>query len=285
MTIPRLPKPIASPVAVGSDTGFVMNTGHGHGFHKPLSIADGLASGATLVREAGEAAGKVAPAVSKAIANASATPAGAATGTAIGGLAKAAPYLWAGNMALQGVDVAMNPEANKQATLQMADQGAGARAWYGLNNPIKTIAGTGQVLGDLASTTYQNYQDAKKFDQLDAFRNSNPQEAGPVGIGRAIGAAFQNEGGVRGSSSIGNTNDPYVRAAIDFLSRVPADKVRSTLETGGPRSNPMGVVYESGQTPQGIVDQINRLADRSSPTAAPSQLAIPTRDDYRRARQ
>jgi hypothetical protein len=75
----------------------------------------------------------------------------------VGGAAKAAPWLAAGNMVMQGVDVAKNPEANKQEVSALAEQNPLQRAAYGFMNPIKAIAGTGQALGELASTAYDAY--------------------------------------------------------------------------------------------------------------------------------
>jgi hypothetical protein len=286
--IPRIPRILKTPVKDASDAGFVAATGQ----HGPLSVIDGLASGATLVTEGAELAGKYIPKMAGAAEALTSNP-------VVGKAVTAAPYLWAANMALQAADVAQNPEANKQQIQEVSNYTGTTlggvpidpslqRAWYGVNNPVKTIAGAAQLTGDLGGTVMQNYQDEAKMALRDSFKTADPSQAGPVGIGRALDAAFSPlQGGIRGSRSLNTSNDPYARAAIEFLSRISADKIHETLKTGGPRNTSMGLLGQSGQTPEQITNQIKMVSDRSVPTANPSQLATTARPsvrDYESAR-
>ena len=144
-----LKKTVTTPTSVASDGVAVSHFGGGHGVHQAASVIEGATSTASLAQEAYHGASKALPAVEK----------------AIGGVAeasKAAPYAWAGNMVLQGVDVAMDPAKNKADTAALADKNVLERAWEGFKSPVKTIAGTGQMLGELASLTYGNALDEYK---------------------------------------------------------------------------------------------------------------------------
>jgi hypothetical protein len=158
-----LKKTVTTPTSVASDGVAVSHFGGGHGVHQAASVIEGATSTASLAQEAYHGASKALPAVEKAVGGvAEASKAAGGAGKLLGMASKAAPYAWAGNMVLQGVDVAMDPAKNKADTAALADKNVLERAWEGFKSPVKTIAGTGQMLGELASLTYGNALDEYK---------------------------------------------------------------------------------------------------------------------------
>jgi len=155
-----LPRLISQPISAASDGLAVANTGHGHGLHQAFSVAEGGTGASSLLHEGRHHLSKVAPRMNNSIgAMTQSSNAAGVAGKALGFASKAAPFAWAGNMALQGVDVAMDPAKNLAETQQVANKGVVGRAWHGFANPIKTIAGTGQMLGELGKLNVQNSMD------------------------------------------------------------------------------------------------------------------------------
>lgn len=164
-----LPRLISQPISAASDGLAAANTGHGHGLHQAFSVAEGGTGASSLLHEGRHHLSKVAPRMNNSIgAMAQSSNAAGVAGKALGFASKAAPFAWAGNMALQGVDVAMDPAKNLAETQQVANKGVAGRAWHGFANPIKTIAGAGQMLGEIGKLNFQNsaYEAARNPGQI-----------------------------------------------------------------------------------------------------------------------
>lgn len=147
-------------VGAAADANTVRTSGGNTGALALYNNTEVAGSGASLAEAGGVAARKFTPSIANLVTGSSTI---ANAGKAIGAASKASPYLWAGNMVLQGIDVATNPEKNKQETLALAKKPPLERAIDGFTNPIKTIAGTGQALGELAHLEYENskYKNSK----------------------------------------------------------------------------------------------------------------------------
>ena len=110
-------------------------------FKKNYALGEGISSLGGLVHEGTHALKHVAPAVSQLATKAPAVISSVASGvgTAAKFLGRVAPWAWAGNMAMEAVDVARDPQKAIQDT-ENALEGKGglARAWHGFTNPIKS---------------------------------------------------------------------------------------------------------------------------------------------------
>jgi hypothetical protein len=148
---------------LASDGLAASNFGQGSGIGKVASSIEGATSAASLAKDVYQGASKIMPSVNKVMGGlAEASQIAKGAGNILGAASKAAPIASLGSMALQGIDVARDPAANKAATMDLANKGALGRAFEGFSNPVKTIAGTGQLLGELASLTYNNSLDSYK---------------------------------------------------------------------------------------------------------------------------
>lgn len=153
----------AKVTGLASDGLAASNFGQGSGIGKVASSIEGATSAASLAKDVYQGASKIMPSVNKVMGGlAEASQIAKGAGNVLGAVSKAAPIASAGSMILQGADVIRDPAANKAATMELANKGALSRAFEGFSNPIKTIAGTGQLLGELASVTYNNSLDSYK---------------------------------------------------------------------------------------------------------------------------
>jgi hypothetical protein len=156
-------------VGGASDVGFTQGLLHApKTLDEARHVADGVASSFALGRETAHGAHKVKPIaqVANAISSRAAPVVNVAAKLAPASkfvATKAAPALWALDMGVQAADVYNNPEANKQNAMAMADKGVGSRMWSAVGSPVKTIAGTAQIAGDLAKTTADNYLEGNRF--------------------------------------------------------------------------------------------------------------------------
>jgi hypothetical protein len=140
----------------------------GSNFKTNYALAEGVSSAGALTHEGIHALKHTAPIVNQVAAKIPYTPIGSAisstAGAGVSALSRVAPWMWAGNMAMEGVNVATNPkESLDDATSSLESKGPLGRAWYGFTNPIKTIAATGRAFGELVGSYTPSNNSGQQF--------------------------------------------------------------------------------------------------------------------------